>query len=73
MENLVVLRLHNEIEAQVLTSILDQDHIPYVVRSFNDAVFNGIFQSQLGWGQIEADYQYANRINNLVCDMDNEY
>jgi hypothetical protein len=73
MKNLVVLRLHNEVEAQVLTSILDQDHIPYVVRSFHDSAFDGLFQNQLGWGQIEAEYEYGSRINSLVTDMDEEF
>lgn len=73
MKNQVVLSLENEIEAHVFTSILDQDHIPYILRPFRDSALDGLLQIQNGWGQIVADSEYADRINNLLRDMDEEF
>ncbi|MFT3739801.1 MAG: hypothetical protein QM786_13675 [Breznakibacter sp.] len=70
MKNQVVLSLDNEIEAHVFTSILDQSRIPYTLRSFHDVALDGLFHN---WGQIVADFEFADRINDLLRDMDEEF
>ena len=46
--------LENSIEAQLLESILTEQHIPYQIRSYHDTAFDGLFQIQRGWGTIHA-------------------
>jgi hypothetical protein len=50
-----VATLENEIEAQVLSSMLDAEGIDYAIRTYHDSAYNGIFQMQKGWGIVEAD------------------
>ncbi len=64
-----IIILENQIEAQRLSSILDEEGIPHVVRSYYDSAYDGIFQSQRGWGHLEAPEEYENTINTLYDNM----
>ena len=64
-----ILILENEMEAQRLSSILDEEGIPHVVRSYYDSAYDGIFQSQRGWGHLEAPEKYENTIQSLYDNM----
>jgi hypothetical protein len=66
---ITILTLENEIEKQVLASILDQEGIPYAVHSYYDSAYDGLWQAQNGWGRIEAPAQYKERILSLYRDM----
>jgi len=44
----------NLIEAQVLESILTERGIPFRIRSFHDTAYDGLFQFQMGWGELYA-------------------
>jgi hypothetical protein len=50
-----ILTLSNEIEALWIKDILDSHEISYIIRSFHDSVYDGVFQNQFGWGVLEAD------------------
>jgi|GEM_PF-467142 len=66
MDNLIkILTLHNEIEAHVLSSILKEKNIPHIVKNYMDSAYNGIWQTQLGWGIIEAPSEYKDEIVSL--------
>ena len=43
--------LENEIEAQLLDSILNERNIPHHIQSYHDTAYNGLFQTQKGWGR----------------------
>jgi type III secretory pathway lipoprotein EscJ len=63
MKNLV--KPENEAEAIALQAILNQHDIQAEIVSFHDTAYDGLFQSQYGWGVIkvqEADYSQALRI-----------
>jgi len=57
-----VLTLKNEIEAGLLSSILEESNIPHMVRSYHDSAYKGLWQSQTLWGHIEALKQYEKQI-----------
>ena len=67
-----ILILENEMEAQRLSSILEEEGIPHMVRSYHDSVYDGIFQSQRGWGHLEAPEEYEDTINLLYNNMKGE-
>jgi hypothetical protein len=67
-----ILILENEMEAQRLDAILEEENIPHVVRSYHDSVYNGIFQAQRGWGHLEAPDEYADKIRELYENMRQE-
>ena len=67
-----ILVLENEMEAQRLASILEQEKIPHVVQSYHDSVYDGIFQAQKGWGHLEAPEEYADKIREIYENMKND-
>jgi fructose/tagatose bisphosphate aldolase len=58
--------LENSIEAQVLCSFLDEHKIPYRLRSYYDTAYDGLFQVQKGWGEINAPLSYRQDILGIL-------
>jgi len=57
--------LKNQIEAQVIEEALREAGIKYVIRTFEDTAYNGIFVPQKGYGQVfveEGDRQGAEKV-----------
>jgi len=55
----------NEVEANVIKSILEEQGICAEIKSFHDTAYDGLFQSQYGWGLIlvsEKDFSKAKKI-----------
>ncbi len=55
----------NQAEANVIQSVLAEHGIDAEIKSFHDTAYDGLFQSQYGWGLIlvsEADLPEARRI-----------
>ncbi len=61
--------LNNDVEARLLSSLLEEEEIPHFLRSYHDSAYDGIFQAQLGWGRIEADRRHHERIRELLDDL----
>lgn len=64
-----IIELKNDIEAQLISSILDERAIPHHMRSYHDSAYDGIFQVQLGWGHIEAPEEYREEIEKIYYDL----
>jgi hypothetical protein len=63
MKNLI--KPENDAEANVIKSILEENGIISEIQSFHDTAYDGLFQSQYGWGVIrvsEEDFEEAQRI-----------
>lgn len=63
MKNL--MKPENEAEANVIQSVLAEHGIYAEIKSFHDTAYDGLFQSQYGWGLIrvsEEDFQRAQKI-----------
>ena len=63
MKNL--MKPENEAEANVIKSVLEEHGIYAEIKSFHDTAYDGLFQSQYGWGLIrvsETDFSEAQRI-----------
>ncbi len=61
-----IITLENEMEAYRIKDILDSEEIPHIIRSYHDAAYDGLFQGQYGWGALEADDKYEERILELI-------
>ena len=61
-----IITLENEMEAYRIKDILDSEGIPHIIRSYHDAAYDGLFQGQMGWGALEADDKYEERILELI-------
>ena len=59
----------NEIEAMLLDEILTEKQIPHLIRSYHDSAYDGLWQTQSGWGHLEAPEEYADEIRNTYDQM----
>jgi hypothetical protein len=61
--------LENEFEAQLLESILNERSIPHRLRSYYDTAFDGLYQTQKGWGHISAPEEYSTEIKEILTQL----
>ena len=61
--------LDNEIQAQLLSALLEEEDIPHLLRSYHDSAYDGLFQAERGWGHIEAAEEYRPRILQLIEEL----
>ncbi len=61
--------LENEIQARLLDSILTERDIPHRLRSYHDSAYDGIFQTQKGWGIIQALPEHKEEILAILKDL----
>jgi hypothetical protein len=64
-----ILVFRNEIEAMLLQEILTDKEIPHLIRSYHDSAYDGLWQSQSGWGHIEAPEKYRDEITIIYNEM----
>ena len=64
--------LDNEIEAGLLESILKERGIPHRMRSYHDTAYDGLFQTQKGWGVINAPESHQEEIKEILFDVRKE-
>ena len=64
--------LENEIEAQLLDSILAERNIPHIMRSYHDTAYDGLYQTQKGWGYIGAPKRYQKEIIDIISELRKE-
>ncbi len=64
--------LENEDEARLLESILTERAIPHLLRTYYDTAFDGLYQSQKGWGNICAPLPYHEEIKEILADLRRE-
>jgi putative heme iron utilization protein len=64
-----ILMFKNEIEAMLLHEILTEKQIPHVIRSYHDSAYDGLWQTQSGWGHVEAPVEYSDEILNVYNQM----
>ncbi|MGD8256273.1 MAG: hypothetical protein PVG70_02170 [Desulfobacterales bacterium] len=61
--------LENTIEAQLISSMLNQLDIPHQINSFYDTAYDGLFQMQRGWGELRAPSYYERVIQDVINDV----
>ncbi len=67
-----IIIFDNEDEARHLEAILNERNIPHLIRSYHDLVYDGIFQTQKGWGHLEAPEDYREEIEEICADLSME-
>ena len=61
--------LDTMVEAQILESMLKQQDIPHVIKTYHDSAYDGLFQGQKGWGHVEAPAKHETEILMLLNDL----
>lgn len=64
-----ILSFNNEFEAKLLNGILNDKEIPHIIRSYHDSAYDGLWQSQSGWGHLEAPEEYREEILQIFIEM----
>jgi len=64
--------LENEFEAGLLESILKERNIPHLMRSYHDTAYDGLFQTQMGWGHVSAPHSRHQEILEILSDLREE-
>ena len=68
-EYIRIVVLENEIEAGLLDSILTERNIPHMMTSYHDTAYDGLFQTQKGWGVVSAPPHHEEEITEIVQDL----
>lgn len=61
--------LENYFEAQLLESILVEREIPHRMRSYHDTAFDGLFQTQKGWGYVSCPKDHVAEIREIIEEI----
>ncbi len=69
MEYIKVAILDNTFEAALVEQIMNDQEIPYVIRSYHDEVYGNLFQATKGWGEIQAPVSFKEQISTIVEDV----
>ncbi len=64
--------LDNEVQARVLDGLLKEHGIPHLIRSYHDLAYDGLFQSQKGWGHVEAPIEYRDVILSILQTLEQD-
>nr|HID57954.1 hypothetical protein [Desulfobacterales bacterium] len=64
-----IATLDNGVEASLLRSILEERGLPHFMRSYYDTAYDGIYQTQKGWGEIRAPSEYQDEILQILTDI----
>jgi len=67
-----ILSLDNEFQAMLLDDILKERNIPHIMKSYHDSAYDGLWQTQSGWGQIDAPGEYRDEILDIFNNMAKE-
>jgi hypothetical protein len=65
-----IVVLDNEVQARVLESMLKEQGIPHLIRSYHDSAYDGLFQMSKGWGCVEAPEKFKSIIINILNLLD---
>ena len=61
--------LDNEVQAELVDSVLSERGIPHLMRSYYDSALDGIYQTPKGWGHIEAPQSFRSEILAVIEDI----
>ncbi len=67
-----ILSLDNEFQAMLLDDILKERNIPHIMKSYHDSAYDGLWQTQSGWGQIDAPEEFRDEILDIFNNMSQE-
>lgn len=61
--------LENSIEAQILGPALFDEGVPHRIRSFHDTAYDGLFQTQMGWGEVRCPAAFKEKVLEILAEI----
>jgi hypothetical protein len=71
-EFIKVVTLENNHEADLMDAILTEKNIPHHIESYYDTAFDGLYQTQKGWGRLSAPKSYQKEIMEIISELREE-
>ncbi|MFW6036109.1 MAG: hypothetical protein ACOCRZ_07635 [Halothermotrichaceae bacterium] len=68
-EYIRILTLSNNLEAGLVENVLEDMEIPFNIVSLHDLAYDGIYQSHMGWGYLEAPAEYEDKIKEIYQEI----
>jgi hypothetical protein len=64
-----IYTLKNQIEAQVIEEALREAGVRFVIRTYEDTAYNGIFVPQKGYGQVFVEEEDRQRAEEIIAAL----
>jgi hypothetical protein len=64
-----IAMLDNEVQAELVDSVLSERGIPHIMRSYHDSALDGLYQVPGGWGHVEAAESLRDEILAVIEDI----
>ncbi len=64
-----ILSFNDEMEARLLSEILTQKEIPHMIRTYHDSAYDGLWQTDSCWGQLDAPEEFRDEILKIFNEM----
>ncbi len=61
--------LDNEVQAELVDSVLSERGVPHLMQSYYDSALDGIYQARAGWGHVEAPHDFKDEILAVIQDL----
>ena|SRR6185369_1894602 len=61
--------LDNEVQAGLVDAILVDRGVPHIMQTYHDSAYDGIFQTQKGWGVILAPLAFREQILTVLEEI----
>ena len=61
--------LENTFEAQLVGNICEERGLPHRIRSFHDTAYDGLFQFQKGWGELQAPERFRRELLEILTNI----
>ncbi|MGC8828428.1 MAG: hypothetical protein ACP5MG_05515 [Verrucomicrobiia bacterium] len=68
----IIATLDDEVQAERLDGVLSQRNIPYLIISYHDSAFDGLFSGYKGWGCVKAPASHREEILTILNDIKSE-
>jgi hypothetical protein len=65
-----VFTLKDRFEADVITQQLEKEGIPFLIRSFKDTAYDGIYIPQKGWGEVSVPEKEKERAKEIIDTLE---
>ncbi len=65
-----IATLDNEIQAQLVGQLLTERSVPHIIRSYHDTAYDGVFQTTQGWGCVEADEEFRDKVLSVMANIE---
>jgi hypothetical protein len=61
--------LDNEVQAELVDTVLTDRGIPHVMRSYHDSAYDGLFQNLGAWGHVEAPARLRGEVLGVIGEV----